>query len=96
MTKTQPAPGDGVLLCAHDPEIEAGVHVFWLGGPELCFRPDGSRFLAEWVLLCDACFVVHAADIFEVPIRSDFVWDDESTIIYRTLAPAVLAKSGPS
>lgn len=85
MKKTQPAAGDGILVCAHHPSPHDGSHVFWFGRPTPCMRPDGRPLVAEWVLLCDRCFVRYAGDVFACPIAGDLVWPEGAEpLTYRS------------
>lgn len=87
MTKTKPQPksGDVLLGCVHRPNIYA-AHIFQT--PGISFkRPDGSKGIATWIVLCDKCFqeyVVKGDGPTHVPLACDFTWRDrDDPIVYK-------------
>jgi len=68
----QPKPGDTILGCVHRP-TNGTAHVFVLGGVSYK-RSDGVSGTAEWLFMCDRCFLVHAESPLSTPVGYDFVW----------------------
>lgn len=78
-TQIQPKDGERVLLCAHAAESDHGQHFFKTSCVRF-MRPDGSLAEASWVILCESCFLLHAADPFCV-VCADALWEGNEPII---------------
>src|SRR5271155_1822513 len=85
----QPNPGDTVLGCAHKPDL-CNCHYYYLGSPGISYqRPkDGPWRTADWLLLCDKCFIkfgddVHdALDRHKLPIACDMIWESGMEVTF--------------
>lgn len=83
LAPSHPSTGDLVLLCAHG-LCAHSVHFFYLPPDDgdrrrgyYFTRPDGSRQgPARWVVICAACFAVHADNPLNCPISADFRWPE--------------------
>jgi hypothetical protein len=79
-TPIQPEPGDILVGCAHLTGFAA--HYFYVGSSGFHFhRPtETEERWADWVLVCDSCFVKYGACMedalseMKIPIDRDAVW----------------------
>jgi hypothetical protein len=82
-----PEAGDVCVGCVHKPDPEAGCHYYLLKRPDgsgaLEFtRPDGTRDIAHWLLVCNDCFarfggnVEAALERGEVKVACDMRWPE--------------------
>jgi hypothetical protein len=87
---THPSEGDVVIGCCHKPDPH-NAHFYWI---EIEFtrrtRSGAYTAVANWLLLCDDCFVKHGADIAgaversEVEIGCDMIWPKALSVVFVT------------
>ena len=75
----QPRAGDTILHCGHLARIKVtAAHWFKYESPVQFARPDDTRGEAEWLVVCELCFVKYGS---AVRVRGDGTWTgDEPTI----------------
>ena len=83
-TDQQPGNGDTILHCGHlGPDTMApsrSAHWFKYEEAIRFERPDKSRGAADWLAVCDACFIKHGD---KTPVRGDARWTGEAPVIER-------------
>ena len=81
----QPSPktGDILLGCKHKPNPYAS-HIFQVPSGLPFTRPDGSKSVATWIVICDACFAKYGAKPSHAPLACDFTWkESDRPLVYR-------------
>ncbi len=82
----QPLPQDGdrVLWCAHALASDS-LHYYSSEAGWDVIKPDGEHFVAHWVLVCDACFML--PNITD-QINGDGIWQGHSPKLLRGAIPS--------
>jgi hypothetical protein len=76
-TAQQPKDGEVICHCGHIDEPKYHFYkVISLGFR----RPDGTTGKADWIVVCDSCFLLHP-DSPEKVIRGDSIWKGDEPII---------------
>ena len=80
IAEEQPRGGATILHCGHLARVRAVAHWFKYEAVVGFKRPDGSHGEAEWLAVCEACFVRHGG---RAPVRGDGVWTGDDPVIER-------------
>jgi len=87
-TKSQPSDGDTILHCGH---LENKPHhVYAMSDPSKSIvgcqftRPDGTKGVAKWMVLCSQCFDVYFAAP-EKAMRADATWIGDEPAIEKNI-----------
>lgn len=83
MTQPTPKPGDVLLGCKHKPNPYAS-HIFQVPDGLSFTRPDGSKGVAAWIVICDACFTIYGTNAMDAPLSCDLTWrEGRKPLVYR-------------
>lgn len=79
----QPKEGDLVLSCAHAMTADRCHFLkgFDDGQPAPCVAPDGTTSFPDWLVICDACYRLHAEDIRKVTFTDLWDWVGDEPIL---------------
>ena len=81
-TEKQPKDGEVVLTCSHH-EATTTFHFFHFPVPIPFVRPNSTQGSANWMVICESCFLLHPQNP-EAVIVGDSIWvGDESLIEER-------------
>lgn len=82
-SRPSPKTGDVLLGCKHEPDPYAD-YIFQVPRGLPFTRPDGSKSVATWIVLCDACFTRHGVKASNAPLACDFTWkESDRPIVYK-------------
>lgn len=78
-----PRDGTTILHCGHfGPNMPpCPAHWFKYNAIVRFERPDKTRGEAEWLAICEPCFIEHG---HKVPIRGDGQWSGDAPVIEKT------------
>lgn len=79
-TDQQPKNGDTILHCGHVHLATRPAHWFKYEEALHFERPDRTRGSAEWLAICEKCFLKHGAN---TPVRGDGRWTGDAPVITR-------------
>lgn len=82
-TEQQPTEGDCVLHCEHVKEVAGlAAHFFSLGAGQPFMRPDGSKGSAQWIVICDHCYVLFPKSPMDA-VSGDSLWVGNDPVIKK-------------
>lgn len=64
----RPRAGDWFVGCPH---VVAGRPQHWLGLSMRVQRPDGTLFVARWLVVCEGCYERYCDDLNRCPMGMD-------------------------
>jgi hypothetical protein len=79
-TDQKPRDGDTILHCGHLRQGQGPVHWFQYETIVRFERPDGTRGDAEWLVVCEPCFVEHGVG---ATVRGDVQWTGDAPVFEK-------------